>query len=225
MALNISAITSNTNLQSNTLYLVTAPAQDLTQLTLPSSAVDGDFIIVVDRDGTFKTKNCIIKVATGSSQKVISSGETSLLLNTNYATVQLVYYNGLWSLYGTESFLDNAGNEYELIEVTGPTVPATKDLLPNKRYILYDVENVRLPALSAVPYGSRVEVAVRDGGGTANIFNFDDELLLQINNFSNMVEFIYLESKQDWQIINKSAAISIANRPAIFSAMMAMNTL
>jgi hypothetical protein len=88
------------------LYLVDTTATSITA-TLPNSPTNGSRIRFVDKVGSFGTNSLTIN---RSGTNTLTDGTlTSLELNSDFANIELAYFDGIWSLAGGNSFLDNKG--------------------------------------------------------------------------------------------------------------------
>lgn len=209
----VSLINGDSDLESNSTNLVSAISAPI-NLYLPESPANGATITIVDRDGLFSQYTCAIRSV---NHKIINSTNNSLILDSDYCTIQLIFYAGLWSLFGTEAFVDLTGSTNSLQEIFSL---ASYNLKPNTYYLVSEVPTLNLPALAE--RGDKISLIIKTGGGTSVVL-FENTSIISLNQFSNMAEFIF--DGVSWQILNRSSSLSIANRPEIFTAMTAMNTL
>lgn len=83
------ALSSNTNLESNNKYILTAVAN--TTHTLPSSPNDGDNISIVD-GSNLNLYPCTID----RNAKTIAGASEDLVLDVAGSSISLIYYNNNW---------------------------------------------------------------------------------------------------------------------------------
>lgn len=84
-------INSNTQLDFDSLYYVNTAASAVT-LTLPTFPSPGNFIDIIDVNGTFNTNNCIINPSGDGS--TVGGFSDNLTLNLNRLNIRLQYSLG-----------------------------------------------------------------------------------------------------------------------------------
>lgn len=89
----------------NTLNAVDTIASPITA-TLPLNPPDGTIIAFYDYQSNFAVNALTLTAPTGNN----ILGVDHLILNTNNSTVQLIYYNNRWSVFGTEVFVDKVSS-------------------------------------------------------------------------------------------------------------------
>lgn len=220
MAVVYSLSEDGTNLLSNSTYLVTSLDSPV-NIYLPETPSNGDTIIIVDRDGTFNLYPCTVRSV---FHKLVKMDNNSLELNSSFCNIQLIFYEGLWSLYGAELFQDLTGTSKSIKSISNTN---SYTLKPNTQYLLYLVNKLYLPSANFCVDGDQISLSILENGGTTKIYRDESEsessLAATINHFSSEIEFTFYQG--DWIITQLSTNNLIANRPEIFSAMTAMNTL
>ena len=102
------------NASLNNIHLIDTGTKVITS-QLPINPADGSWLIFSDHGSNFHVHQLIINVGTGDNLLDIPSGQ--LILHSRRAAIQLVFYQGKWTAYGTESFIDQASTD-SLIPVT-----------------------------------------------------------------------------------------------------------
>lgn len=85
---NIIPVSTSITLASNNYYSVTTP---VATLTLPTTATNGDWIIISDKNGTFSTSNVSVVCPVTSPLTYVMSTYSSITLDVDYTKIQLVY--------------------------------------------------------------------------------------------------------------------------------------
>lgn len=101
---------SNFTANPNTINGVSTESGSIVA-TLPQNPPAGTIIAFNDYSSNFSINNLTIE-ATGTNT---IAGYSSLILDNNNATVQLVFFSNKWTVYGTESFVDNTTNQTDSI--------------------------------------------------------------------------------------------------------------
>lgn len=84
-------IASNTQLDFDSLYFVNTAANTVT-LTLPTFPSAGNFVDIIDVNGTFNTFNCIVLPSGDGS--TVGGFNDNLTLNLNQVNIRLQYSQG-----------------------------------------------------------------------------------------------------------------------------------
>lgn len=208
----------NSALQVNNTYLVDCPTI-LTLLLPPTDEINnGDFIIIVDRGGKFSTAPCIIEVI-DENQSLIQNSNKQLLLAQSFSTIQLIFYDNTWSLYGTEAFSAGRGNSFFTILNRS----STNITSVNCSYLLSNVSECILPPPTTVFDGDFVEIFV-SGPSVCFIKSWSNEQITTLDKIRPAAKFVWSSELQVWILAYERLTKNLDDRAQFISLSMAINS-
>lgn len=182
---NLSVIYKNDatlNAQPGFIYLL-----DGTDVVNLPNGTDGDRVTISDYGAAFDTNPVTINAYAGET----IHGLSSITINSQYATVQLVFHDNKWVFYGTESFLDIVGKLEDNSQVDEVNLTGDKALIESDGY--YQLLNPngadRVVALNLQPHGE----VVNDSDGTYGLIIRETLGGADLITLSNVSGYKYVE--------------------------------